>query len=685
MNTIAFALIAAAVPPASLQDSQPFTAERSWEIQRVGAPTIAPDGSFAICAVTRYDVAADKGLADLWLWPTDGGEPRKLTTHSASESSPVISPDGSHVAFVAQRDDDKAPQLYVLPLTGGEARRVTNVPTGVAQPMWFPDGTKLAFLSRVWADLAKFEDQGKRLKEREEAKCKAQVWDAAPVTAWDVFVDDRQLHLFSVASAGGEPEAITLGTGLELSRRAVPLEGPLYDIAPDGREVAFASDSDAALNFTNMDLHTLVVGSKSPKNITSANRASDAVVGYSPDGKWLAYVRQSIVGFYGDTRKLVLVDRASGEERAFATDWDRSADGLVWAPDSKRLYGAIDDAGTVRAYDIPLDGKPRAITQESSFSALAVSEKGTLVALRQTFVEPPTLVKLDAANGVATKLSKVNDELLAKTDLGTFESVTYAGAKGDPIQMWVNYPPGFDKSKKYPLFVLIHGGPHNGITNGMSFRWNAQVFGSWGLVTGWPNFHGSSGFGQAFTDSINPQQDELPYEDVIRAAKWFQDKPWIDTDRMAAGGGSYGGYLTSILLGREHPFRALVAHAAVYNWYTQMGSDGASELRRFGGFWTDAQKKVFEKGSPHFGAANFNTPTLVLHGQKDQRVPVNHGIELYHALIQRGVPTRFVYFPDENHWVLKAQNSLLWYREVKRWLDEHALTPKTPGSGGVGN
>ncbi|MBL8860460.1 MAG: S9 family peptidase [Planctomycetes bacterium] len=683
--TCLVALVASA-PSAWPQSKVPFSAERSWEIQRIGAPTIAPDGSFVISAVTRYDVPADKALADLWLFPTDGSEPRRLTTHSASESSPVISPDGAHVAFVAQRDDDKAAQIYVLPLAGGEARRVTNVPTGVAQPKWFPDGTRIAFLSRVWPDLATFEEQGKRLKEREDAKSKAQIWDAAPVTAWDVFVDDRELHLWSVAVAGGEPEAITRGTGLQLSRRAVPLEGPLYDIAPDGREVAFAADTDPAVNTTNMDVHVLAIGSQSARNLTPANKASDGSATYSPDGQWLAYTRQSIVGFYGDTRKLVLVERASGTERAVAAEWDRSADNLVWAPDSKRLYGAIDDAGTVRAYEIPLEGKPRPITRESSFGGLAVAERApsVLVALRQSFVEPPTLVKLDPTSGAATKLSKVNDELLAQTDLGTFESVTYAGANGAPIQMWVNYPPGFDKTKKYPLFLLIHGGPHNGITNGMQFRWNAQVFGSWGCVTGWPNFHGSSGFGQAFTDSINPQQDALPYEDVIRAAQWFAEQPWIDSERLAAGGGSYGGYLTSILLGRPHPFRALVAHAAVYNWFTQMGADYSSEVRRFGPFWDPAQRKVFEQGSPHFGAANFATPTLVLHGQKDYRVPVNHGLELYHALLQKGVPTRFVYFPDENHWILKAQNSLVWYREVKRWLDEHALAPKDASAGAAG-
>ncbi len=680
MSTLTFLVAASAAIPLAPQttDKAPFSAERSWELRRIGAPTISPDGATAVASVTNWDVPADKALSDLWLWSTSSGEAKRLTSHSSSEGSPVFSPDGSAIAFVAQRDDDKAPQLYVLPLAGGEARRVTNVPTGVAQPKWFPDGTRLAFLSRVWADLSDFEAQGKRLKEREESKSKAQVWDGAPVAAWDTLVDDRQLHLFSVALEGGEPQAITLGTGLELSRRAVPLEGSQYAIAPDGREVAFSADSNPAANTTNMDVFTLALGSKSAKNLTAANPASDGAMQYSPDGKWLAYTRQSIVGFYADTAKLMLIERASGESRAVAADWDRSADNLVWAPDSKRLFGAIDDAGTVRVWELALDGAPRAVTAESSFSALALSNTPVpvAVALRQSFLEPPTLVRLDLASGAATKLSTLNDELLAKTELGTFESVTYAGANGDPIQMWVNYPPNFDRSKKHPLFLLIHGGPHNAITNGMQFRWNAQVFGSWGCVTGWPNFHGSSGFGQAFTDSINPQQDALPYEDVIRAAEWFAKQPWIDSERMAAGGGSYGGYLTSILLGRQHPFRALVAHAAVYNWYTQMGADYSSEVRRFGPYWTEEQRKVFEAGSPHFGAANFATPTLVLHGQKDLRVPVNHGFELYHALLQKGVPTRLVYFPDENHWVLKAQNSLVWYREVKRWLEEHAFAPK---------
>jgi dipeptidyl aminopeptidase/acylaminoacyl peptidase len=368
-------------------------------------------------------------------------------------------------------------------------------------------------------------------------------------------------------------------------------------------------------------------------------------------------------------RRLMVLERSTGAVREVAADWDRSKTNLVWAADGRRLYGAIDDAGAIRLWEIPLEGAPHAITKSPSFSNAALSRSGTLVALRQSFVEPPTLVRIDPATGAATKLSTANDQLLASTDLGTYESVEYRGAGGAPIQMWVNYPPGFDRSRRYPLYLLIHGGPHNAVTDGMQFRWNAQVFSSWGFVTAWPNFHGSSGFGQAFADSINPRWDDLPYQDVIAAADWLAAQPWIDRDRMVAGGGSYGGYLTTVLLGRPHPFKALVAHAAVYNLYTQYGGDVAIEIPRFGGFWEPEQQEVIRTSSPHYAAAAFATPTLVVHGQKDMRVPVNNGLELYQTLLMKGVPARLLYYPDENHWVLKPHNSLLWYDEVRRWIE----------------
>lgn len=663
-------LLAALLPSLAFAAKQPFTVERSWEIQRIGNPTVSPDGSRIIAPVTRFAMGEDKAYTDLWIWNGDGSGQRAFTTHASNESAPVFSPDGRWVAFTAQRDEDKAPQLYVMPVDGGEARRLTSIATGVQSPKWFADGSRLAFVSRVFEDLP-LADQGKRLEERSASKMTARVWEGVSITAWDQYLDERGFHVFAVPSAGGQIQALTLPTGLELPRNAVQGTDNLFAISPDGRELAFVADSDPSTQLANFDVFTVPVAGGQAKNHTSANKAGDSFPLYSPDGRYLSFVQQRIRGFYADKGRLMLMDRRSGGISEQFADWDRSADGLVWGNDSRRLWGAIDDAGTVRVYELPLGGKPRAVTGVPSVAGLALSRNGVMVGIRQTFIEPPTLVRIDPRSGDTRKLSTINDALLADTDFGTYESVTYTGADGKQIQMWVNYPPGFDKSKKYPFFMLIHGGPHNAVTNGMAFRWNAQVFGSWGYVTAWPNFHGSSGFGQAFTDSINPNWADKPYEDVIKAAEWFADKPWIDRDRMVAGGGSYGGYLSTIILGRDHPFRALVAHAKVYNLYTQYGADFATELPRFGGFWEPQNRETLEKISPHYHAANFKTPTLVIHGQLDYRVPVNHGHELYQTLLMKGVPTRYVYYPNENHWILKPQNSVFWYQQVKRWFDEH--------------
>ncbi|MGH6608710.1 MAG: prolyl oligopeptidase family serine peptidase, partial [Burkholderiaceae bacterium] len=398
---------------------------------------------------------------------------------------------------------------------------------------------------------------------------------------------------------------------------------------------------------------------------------------YSPDGRMLAFRRQAIKGFYADRARLMLLDRRSEKLRNLTEEWDRSADGLVWSPDSDALFGSIDDAGTRRIYRFDTSGgAPRAITRDHSFSSLAVAGSGpVIVGLRQSFVEPPTLVSIIARTGAATKLSDFNDAALANLAQGRYESVTYQGANGEDVQMWVVYPPDFTPDRKWPLYLLLHGGPHNGMIDGYQWRWNAQVFANWGYVTAWPNFHGSSGFGQAWTDSITKEWAELPYQDTIKAAEWFAAQSWIDSDRMAAGGGSYGGYLAALLLGKPHPFQTLIAHAAVYNSYTQYGGDYGGSRKRHGEYWEDFER--FQRNSPHMNAANFDTPTLVIHGQLDLRVPVNHGLELFHTLQNRGVPSKLVYFPDENHWILKPQNSLFWYETKRKWLEQYVA----PGPG----
>jgi dipeptidyl aminopeptidase/acylaminoacyl peptidase len=655
-----------------------LTVEQMWNLARVGSPSLSPDGRMAVVAVTRFDMETDKGSADLWLVPTDGGPARQLTTSPASDSEPTFSPDGRLIAFVSRRNEDARAQLWVIPVDGGEARRVTDVPTGVSAPRWFPDSRRIAFLSSVWTDLDTWDAQKARLEQRAKSEMTARVWDRAPFSYWDRFIDDRETHIFVVDTTTTQVASVTRGSGQSVDFREPSVDS--YDISPDGLEIAFAGDSSRVGNASNYDVFTVPVAGGAARNLTADNPADDGNPLYSPDGRTLAFVQQRIVGFYADKARVILVDRATNARRELAQQWDRSASDLVWAPDSRALFGAIDDAATRRIHRIPVDGSmPVPVTRANDFAAVDVvaapgQRRGrtelVMVALRQSFSEPPTLVRVDPRNGTPTQLSRFNDDALRTVQMGRVESVTYTGSNGAPIQMWVVYPPNFDPSKRHPLFLLLHGGPHNAVTDSWTFRWNAQVFAAWGYVVAWHNFHGSSGFGQDFTDSINPDRITKPYQDTIAAAEWFKAQPWIDPTRMAAGGGSYGGFLASALLGRDHPFQALVAHAAVYNSFTQIGADYAAQPERHFEFWENPTD--FARFSPHTNAGNFRTPTLVIHGQNDMRVPVNHGFELFNILQRQGVPSRLVYYPDENHWILQPQNSVFWYAQVREWIGRYA-------------
>jgi dipeptidyl aminopeptidase/acylaminoacyl peptidase len=691
------ALVPAAAVPAFAQASRqaaqtaPETTDRTlsveilWKLQRIASPVISPDGRWVVAPVTRYTVDDDKSHTDLWLFATDGSVERPLTRHGSAEGQAVFSPDGAQLAFVTRREEDEAAQIYVLPMhQPGEARRLTEVPTGVSAPAWV--GDHIYFISNVFPEMT-WDAAKKELERRKKSHVTAERWTSLPISSWDRWVDEaRQAHLYRIPAAGGEIEAITLPAGRELPRATQSRSS--YDVAPDGSLVVFMSDSRPGGIRPKIDLYAVRPGSGEARNLTEDNPAPDTSPRFSPDGRTLAYATQRIAGFYADTRRLVLYDVAEGTRREVAADWDRSADGLVWAPDGRGLYGAIDDAGTTRVYYIAIEASqpPRPVTRDTDFDSLDIARTGTLVAVNQSFLYPPRLVVVDPRDGSARRIDTRNDDVLAGLELGTYESVTYTGANGRPVQMWVHYPPGFDSTRRYPLFLLIHGGPHSGITDTFHFRWNAQTFASWGYVTAWHNFHGSSGFGQEFADAINPDWVTLPYEDTRLAADWFARQPWIDPERMVAGGGSYGGYLSSILLGREHPFKALVIHAPVYNMYSQMAADFAVHLERFGDYW---EHDIYRKISPHYFADQFRTPALVIHGQLDYRVPVGQAIELFRTLQHRGIDSRLIYYPNENHWILKPNNSIYWYDEVRDWIEKYAPpgpdAKAPPVEGGAGN
>ena len=660
--------IATSIPCIEASEKRSLSAEVLWEMKRTGSPVISPDGKWVVAPVTSYTVDDDKSHTDLWLFAIDGSIEKQLTMSGFADGQPVFSPDGTTLAFVSRRDRDDAPQIYLLPIREpGEAIRLTNVPTGVTAPKWA--GEYIYFITRVWPGM-NWEEMAVQVKANRDTKISAKVWTALPYSHWDHWIDEeRQAHIYRIPSTGGEVEPVTLPAGWELLRN---FQGATsYDVANDGSSVAFTADSRRDGSDPKMDLFLLIPGSSEAINITEENEAADGNPLFSPDGRHLAFTRQKIKGFYADTRRLMIHDMKTGTQREVTGNWDRSADGLVWIPDGSGLYGAIDDAGTNRIYHIETGRRaPRPVTSSTDFSGLAISKNGTLVASNQSFLYPPGLVVVNPQNGETRRLDTINDDILESVELGTYEQVTYKGAEGQDIQMWVHYPPGFDKNKKYPLFLLIHGGPHSGITDGFHFRWNAQTFASWGYVTAWHNFHGSSGFGQDFADAINPDWITKPYNDTKRAAEWFAGKPWIDQTRMVAGGGSYGGYLSSILLGREHPFNALLIHAPVYNFYSQMASDFAVHSARFGNYWEDPS--IYKELSPHYYAGNFNTPALIIHGQLDYRVPVGQAFELFRTLQSRGVDSKLIYYPDENHWILKPNNSIHWYSQVREWVEKYA-------------
>lgn len=651
------------------EESRRLDAEMLWQIERIGAPVIAPNGDRVVVPVTRFDLDSDESETRLWLLSAgEDAVQRPLTAAGQSASSPVFSPDGRRLAFVAKRGEDEVGQIYLLPMDApGEAERLTEVPTGVSAIKWV--GEHLYFISNIWPGKG-FDQMAEALKADQDSKVSALAWDAMPYAFFDRWLDaERQNHLFRIASAGGEIERLTEPTGLTLDPGSAGSGD--YDISPDGRLLAFVADASTSGIYPDPDLFLLEIGTTEAVNLTQGNKAPDFGPMFSPDGSMLAFIRQHIPGFYADQQKLMIHELGTGRTRLVLGDWDRSAEGLVWSPDSAGLFGAIDDGGTRRVHFLPLRGTEAVpITGPTDYDGLAIAADGTLVARDQSFLYPPRIVRIEPESGQTRRLESFNDAVLAEVELGTYESVSYAGADGAPIQMWVQYPPGFDRAKKYPLLLLIHGGPHGAITDTFHFRWNAQTFASWGYVTAWYNFHGSTGFGQDFADSINPDWVSKPYADTIAAADWFADQPWIDPERMVASGGSYGGYLSSILLGREHPFKALVIHAAVYDLYAQTAADFAVHEQRFGSYWDNPD--IYRAISPHYQAGKFETPSLILHGQKDLRVPVGQAFSMFRALQRRGVESRLVYYPDENHWILKPNNSLHWYGEVRNWIARFA-------------
>ncbi|MHB1045511.1 MAG: alpha/beta hydrolase family protein [Thermoanaerobaculia bacterium] len=657
-------LALAAAEPAP---KRPLTVDDIWSVVRVGAPAVSRDGAVAVYPRAVWDAEKNRLLSDLWLQPVAGGPGRRLTAHEAGESSPAISPDGARVAFVAKRDGDDEAQLYLLRLDGGEAERLTDLPSAPGSPRWTADGRRIVFAANVLGEsLETTKSEVARRKKEEKTRVVATVSERRLVRYWDRWLEqDEWPHLFSFDLATRAVTDLTPGM-----RRLGRLEGGLaFDVAPDGSVVFAANSTEPPYRTLNTDLFLVPAGGGAPRNLTADNPAEDSSPVFSPDGRTIAYGREAKADGWPDRTRLALLDVASGKTKVLTEDWDRIPQDWVFTPDGRTLVFLAEDRARTHVWSLPVsDGTPKVVWKGGRANALEVAGPAGLVFTYTTFRRPAELAAVKADGTGFRNLTSWNDALMTQIAFGEEREVVFKGAGGDDVQMFVVHPPGFEKGKKYPLLHVVHGGPIGTSGDEFHLRWNAHAFAAPGYVVALVNFHGSSSFGQAFVESILSAPGDKPFQDVMAATDFLIAEGSVDPKRIAAAGGSYGGYLVNWIAGQTDRFAALVSHAGIYSLLGQFASDYAYGRQHSYGAYPFTNPSAIERWSPNRYAANLKTPMLVVHGEKDYRVPITQGLELYGVLTAKGVPARLVAYPDENHWVLKGTNAKHWYGEVLGWL-----------------
>jgi len=664
----ALALAAVLSLGAAAQSRTPMTFDDLAAIRRIGDAQISPDGRQVAYVVTLVDKAQNRSRRSIWAVPTAGGEPRALISSEKNDDTPRWSPDGARIAFLSTRGG--APQIYVAGADGSGPRQATNVPEGVAEFVWSRDGRSFVFTSDVYPECETLKCTEERGAATAQGKVKAVVTDRLLFRHWSSFKEGKRSHLFVIAAEGGEPRDLTPG---DYDVPPFSLGDPAaFDFAPDGREVAFARNTEKVeATSTNNDIFIVPASGGEARRITAGNPGSDTTPRYSPDGRWLAYRSQARDGYEADRFRLMLYDRRAGTAKELTAGFDRWVGELVWAPDSQKIYIVAEDRGREMIAVVGIGGGVRPLVEKTASSGLTLSADGrTLAFTRSSLSAPAEVFKAGADGSGAAQLTRANSDVMARLALGAVEEFDYAGARGARVHGFIVKPPQFDAQKKYPMVLLIHGGPQGAWLDAWSYRWNPQMFAARGYVTVLINPHGSTGYGQAFTEQISGDWGGAVYEDLIKGVDHLVKQGFVDPNRLGAAGGSYGGYMVNWMLGHTDRFKALVSHAGVYNLVSMYGVTEElwfPEWEFKGVPWE--RPELYEKWSPHLFAKNFKTPTLVTHGELDYRVPIGEGLQLFTALQRRGVPSKLLYFPDEGHWVLKPQNSELWYRTVLDWFD----------------
>jgi dipeptidyl aminopeptidase/acylaminoacyl peptidase len=698
----------------------PFTFEDMMKLKRVGAPVPSPDGKWVVFDCEDVDLGANTKTSHLWIVPATGGESRRLNPTPNHEERPRFSPDGKRLIWTSKATDPT--QIWMCDFDAkagaliGKPHQVTEISTGADGGIWSPDGKNIVFVSAVYQDCKDDACNKQRDEELKKSKVKSKIFTRLFYRHWNAFTEFKRSHLFvipadatveagvspaptgtvvaGVSPAQSQPTRLPLQKNEPRDLTPVDHDVPpfslggqdMYAISPDGHEVAYTSNIDEVeATSTNNEIFVVPISGGAPKKI-STSPGADTTPLYSYDGRWIAWRSQARGGFEADRWCLMLYNRGSGRISNLTKDFDRSVGSFTWAAQISEIVFTAEDAGESPIYSVSLvtdedgvgihGGKilhgPRLHADDLIFrwdqllfTRASVSAPNEIWRLRlMSLTEPP----LDLQ-----PVTHMNDALLSQIDMQPLESFTFKGANDEEVQGFMVKPPGFDGNKKYPLKFLIHGGPQGAWGNEWTYRWNAELFAATGnYVVAMINFHGSTGYGQKFTDSISGDWGGKPYVDLMKGLDYVEKTyPFIDKNREAALGASYGGYMANWILGHTNRFKSIVSHDGMFNTESAYGTTEElwfPEWEFKGPPWKN--REAYRKFSPHLYVDKFKTPTLVVHGQNDYRLDVSEGFQLFTMLQRLKIPSKMLYFPDEGHWVLKPQNSRLWYKTVNDWVDQ---------------
>ncbi|MBA3568483.1 MAG: S9 family peptidase [Pyrinomonadaceae bacterium] len=666
-------LLIAFAPIVVAQETRRFTIEELLKVRRVGDPQVSPDGKSLAFAIGDVNFDANRTVTHIYVMPlASGAEIKRLTSGDSSASGPRWSPDGRKIAYVT------GGQIWVMDHDGDDKEQVTKISTGASGPVWSPDGKSIAFTSEVYPECTNEDCNRQKEEQAAKSKVKAHLTDRLLYRHWVEWRDVKRTHVFVIGSNGGEARDLTPG---DFDAPPYAVAGDIdYSFSPDSKELAYLRNPDKVEAIsTNSDVYIVSTAGGAAKNITVRNRGYEDSPIYTKDGKYILYRSQATASFEADRWRLMSYNRATGANTELLRGFDLNVEDMLLSSDGTTAYFIAGERGLHPVYKVASTGGAAQRILNNVFATnLQITPDGrTLIFAHSSLAAPPEIYRVDQDGSGLGPLTRVNAEIMSRAALKEAEEMEWTGALGKKIHGFLLKPTNFDPNRKYPLAILIHGGPQSAWNNNWSYRWNPQIFTDAGYVVFMPNPRGSLGYGQQFVNEISADWGGKVFIDLKNGvAEVLRRNSNVDKNRIGGAGGSYGGYMVDWILGHNNDprfkFKALVSHAGVYNLTSMYGATEELwfvEWEFRGTPWSNPT--MYQRWSPHMYVQNFNTPTLVTAGELDYRVPYTESLQLFTALQRKGVESKLLVFPDEGHWILKPQNSELWYRTVLEWFDKH--------------